>query len=239
LILLRPIDRRVFLDKNKMKYFKNRLLEEKNSTMSTLKMMEDHQPTDGSMREYTEELSAYDNHPADLGTEMFMMTMQAALENHERYRITEIDRALEKIDDGTYGSCQLCGTDVPEERLEIMPEANICMECAKGKLEAHKLSTDRPVEEEVLSPSFRTNHKDYQDYTGFDGEDAYQAVAQFNRMENDPSFATGDQLGIFDDYIIGSVEEIENISDEYYRSQLPYTGDGIMDVEEQMDTRDI
>jgi len=200
--------------------------------------MEEHHPTDASMREYTEELSGYDNHPADLGTEMFMMAMQANLENHERYKITEIDRALEKIENNTYGSCQLCGVDIPEERLEIMPEANICMKCAEGKLEAHKLSDDRPVEEEVLSPSYRNSYKDYDDYTGFDGEDAYQAVERFNNQTNDPSFATGDQLGVFDDYNIGTVEEVENISDEYYRSQLPYTGDGIMDEEEQMDTRD-
>jgi len=221
-----------------MQYFKNRLLQEKANTMNTLKMMAEHHPKDASMREYTEELSSYDNHPADLGTEMFMMAMQSNLENHERYRMTEIDRALEKIENGTYGDCQLCGAHVSEERLDIMPEANICMKCAENKLEAHKLSTDRPVEEEVLSPSFRTNHKYYQDYTGFDGEDAYQAVAKFNEMKNDPSFATGDHLGIFDDYNIGTVEEVENISEAYYKSQLPYTGDGIMDAEEQMDTRD-
>lgn len=226
------------MDKNKIEHFKNKLLEQKKNTMNTLKMMEEHHPKDASMREYTEELSSYDNHPADLGTEMFMMSMQANLENHEKYRITEIDRALDKIENGTYGSCQLCGANVPEERLEIMPEANICMECAEGKLDAHKLVTDRPVEEEVLSPSFRTSNKDYDDYTGFDGEDAYQAVAKFNEMKNDPSFATGDHLGIFDDYNIGTVEEVENISEAYYRSQLPYTGEGMMDAEEQMDEED-
>lgn len=225
------------MDKNRLEYFKRRLLEEKKATMNTLKMMEEHHPNDASMREYTEELSAYDNHPADLGTEMFMMSMQANLENHERYRITEIDRALENIENGTYGSCQLCGANLPKERLEVMPEANICMECAKGKLEAHRLSTDRPVEEEIISPSFRTSYKDYDDYTGFDGEDAYQAVAKFNDIKNDPSFVTGDHLGIFDDYNIGTVEEIENISEAYYKSQLPYTGDGMMDENEQMDKK--
>lgn len=223
------------MNKNKIEYFKKKLLEGKENAMNTLKMMEEHHPTDASIKEYTEELSSYDNHPADQGTELFMMSMQANLENHERYRITEIDRALENIENGTYGSCQLCGANIPEKRLDVMPEANICMECAESKLEAHKLSTDRPVEEEVLSPSYRTSYKDYEDYTGFDGEDAYQAVAKFNDIKNDPSFATGDHLGIFDDYNIGTVEGVENISEAYYKSQLPYTGDGIMDAEEQMD----
>lgn len=229
------IDRGVFLDKNKIEYFKNKLLKEKRNVMNILKTMEEHHPTDLSLKEYMGELSFYDNHPADCASELFIMTMQANLENHERYRITEIDRALEKIKDGTYGNCQLCGAHISEERLELIPEANICIECAKDKLESHKSDTDRPAEEDVLSPSYKTSYKDYNNYTGFDEEDAYQAVARFNRVENDPSHSTGDHLGIFDDDSTGGVEEIEDISEDYYKSQLPYTGKGIMDLEEETD----
>ncbi len=221
------------MDKAREIYFKNKLLQEKKDTMKTLKMMENHHPTEASMREYTEELSAYDNHPADLGSEMYIASMQANLENHERYRITEIDKAIESIESGTYGECQLCGSNIPEERLEIMPESNICIKCAEDKLEVFKSTNeDRPVEEELMSPSYRTSNRNYNDYTGFDEEDAYQAVAKFNEIKNDPSFATGDNLGVFDDYDIGNTEKIEDISEEYYRSQLPYTGHGIMDSED-------
>lgn len=122
------------MDRDKVKHFKNKLLKEKRDTLNTLEMMEEHQPKNASMREYTEELSAYDNHPADLGTEMYTISMQANLENHERYRITEIDRALEKIKNGTYGNCQLCNSKIPEARLEIMPESNICMKCAEEQM---------------------------------------------------------------------------------------------------------
>ncbi len=137
------------MDKNKIKYFRERLLEEKENALNTLKMMEDHHPTDESIREYMQELSFYDNNPSDYSAELTMATMQANLENHQRYRVTQIDEALEKTRDGTYGTCQVCGTDVSEERLELVPETDICTRCAKNRLEPHKSDTDRPVEEEI------------------------------------------------------------------------------------------
>ncbi len=212
------------MEKKKLEYFRGKLLKEKKQVMKTIELMKSHYPTDASMKEYTEELSSYDNHPADLGSEMFMMEMQNNLENHEKNRLLEIDDAVQKINEGTYGNCQICGNKILEERLEIMPASITCIDCAEKEIESYKLSTDRSVEEEILSPVFERNNKDGEDYTGFDGEDAYQAVEEFNKISNDPSFATGDQLGIFDDYSIGSVEAIENISEEYYKSQLPYTG---------------
>ncbi len=122
------------MDKNKIEHFKNRLLKEKKNVMNILKTMKEHQPTGLSLKEYTGELSFYDNHPADYGSELFITTMQTNLGDHQRYRIAEIDKALEKIEDGTYGSCQLCGANIPEERLKLMPEVSICIKCAEDRL---------------------------------------------------------------------------------------------------------
>ncbi|GAB6088316.1 TraR/DksA C4-type zinc finger protein [Alkaliphilus crotonatoxidans] len=207
-------------------YFKGRLLEEKQSILKTLERMEAHETNQGSLREYTEELSAYDNHPGDLGTETFMVEMNANLENHERYRLAEIDRALEKIEKGTYGSCSLCGTEIPTERLDLIPEVSLCMECAKEKLPLEDLQGDRgrPGEESRLYPAFERTNMDEKDYTGFDGEDSYQQVAKFNEVKNDPSFSTGDHFGIFDEDSEGIVQEVEGISEEEYRNQLYYQG---------------
>lgn len=210
------------MNKNKIEYYKEKLINEKNNTLETLELMEKHHNKHASIKEYTEELSAYDNHPADLGTEMFMVEMQGNLENHERYRITEIDRALDKIEDGTYGSCNLCGKEIPEERLEILPEANICMECAKDKLPLEAMQGDRgrPVEEDLLKPPFARTNMDDKDYTGFDGEDAYQEVERFNRIKNDPSFQGGNQLYVFDDTPQGIVDGADQVTNEEYADQL-------------------
>lgn len=206
----------------KLDQFKKRLLDERKEVLNTLKLMEDHQSTHASIRESTEELSSYDNHPADLGTEMFIVEMNANLENHERYRLTEIDRALEKIENGTYGNCNLCGKEIDEERLEFIPEANICMECAKDKMPIEDFQGDRgrPVEEELLYPAFERTNMDGKDYTGYDGEDAYQDVAKYNQVKNDPSFTTGDHLGVFDENSHGVVQEVENITEGEFLDQL-------------------
>ena len=47
--------------------------------------------------------------------------------------VAQIDRALEKLDDGTYGVCDTCGTEIPEERLEAIPATSLCVQCSTGR----------------------------------------------------------------------------------------------------------
>ena len=52
---------------------------------------------------------------------------QAALVSRE---IASVSRALDRIADGTYGECVRCGDDISEQRLEVRPEAALCIDCA-------------------------------------------------------------------------------------------------------------
>jgi RNA polymerase-binding protein DksA len=54
---------------------------------------------------------------------------QAVLVSRE---IASVRRALERIEDGTYGECANCGSAIAEGRLEARPEAALCIECANG-----------------------------------------------------------------------------------------------------------
>jgi DnaK suppressor protein len=47
--------------------------------------------------------------------------------------ITDIDRALEKIESGTYGLCDLCGERIGDARLEALPAASLCVDCASRR----------------------------------------------------------------------------------------------------------
>jgi DnaK suppressor protein len=47
--------------------------------------------------------------------------------------ITDIDAALARIDAGTYGVCVHCGASIPEERLELRPQAGACVSCTSGR----------------------------------------------------------------------------------------------------------
>ena len=47
-------------------------------------------------------------------------------------KVVEIDAALSRVDEGTYGTCELCGNPIPEARLEALPEATLCVTCKTG-----------------------------------------------------------------------------------------------------------
>ncbi len=49
-----------------------------------------------------------------------------------RAKVAEIDAALERVDAGTYGRCEACGNPIPEARLEVVPEATLCVGCKTG-----------------------------------------------------------------------------------------------------------
>ncbi|WP_342526436.1 TraR/DksA C4-type zinc finger protein [Chryseomicrobium sp. FSL W7-1435] len=93
----------------------------------------------------TTELSNYDNHPADNATDLTDQNTQQALERHEEEELESIEVALEAIKEGTYGTCQVCGEEIPYERLEIVPTALTCVEHADQSPEDH-----RPIEEKIL-----------------------------------------------------------------------------------------
>lgn len=82
------------MEKHKLKHFKRLLMNEKKDLLNTLELMNENEPND-EMREHFDELSSYDNHPADLGTETFMMSQNMSLKSSQSSIVDEIDAALE------------------------------------------------------------------------------------------------------------------------------------------------
>jgi RNA polymerase-binding transcription factor DksA len=74
------------------------------------------------------ELSAHDQHQADLGTETFEREKDFSLLEQLEAELNDLDHALKKLDDGTYGRCEACGREIPAERLEALPGARLCVE---------------------------------------------------------------------------------------------------------------
>ncbi len=62
-------------------------------------------------------------------TESFELEKRLALQKQVRSNINEIEHALEKFQNGTYGLCDVCGQPISPERLEAMPHANLCVNC--------------------------------------------------------------------------------------------------------------
>ncbi|MBB3111144.1 YteA family regulatory protein [Paenibacillus phyllosphaerae] len=125
--------------------------------------------TTGAAESETEsvgELSAYDNHPADLGTETFERGRDMAIDTHLASQREEIQSALQRIKDGEYGICEVCGETIPYERLQALPATTRCIDHASDTI-----AEDRPVEEEVMTIQSAPAR--------FDDADAWKSVSSY------------------------------------------------------------
>ncbi|MFS0784558.1 TraR/DksA C4-type zinc finger protein [Bacillus sp. 1P06AnD] len=153
------------------------------------------------------DISTYDNHPADNATELFEREKDIALNEHTETEIEKIDKALQAMDDGTYGKCSICGASISYDRLEILPYTLTCKEHSLSQ----EVSTNRPIEEEVLPPFGK---RDTEETVEFDAEDSWQSVAKWGNSDTPSDFFDPkehyDQMYINSDEHIGYVEDIEN-----------------------------
>jgi DnaK suppressor protein len=70
---------------------------------------------------------------AEGGTLSFEYEMAREVDEQLADRIRQIDEALARIDEGTYGSCTSCGNAIPVERLRFLPHAALCVDCARKR----------------------------------------------------------------------------------------------------------
>jgi len=84
---------------------------------------------EGSLVEETGDLAiGSEDHIADSATETYLRELDEGLEENADHVLGEIDAALARIDDGSYGVCSACGGPIGEERLEAVPYATLCIE---------------------------------------------------------------------------------------------------------------
>ncbi|HEX5596636.1 MAG TPA: TraR/DksA C4-type zinc finger protein [Micromonosporaceae bacterium] len=66
---------------------------------------------------------------ADTGAKTLEREQEISLANSILERITQVERALERLDEGGYGWCERCGNPIPVERLAAFPSATLCVSC--------------------------------------------------------------------------------------------------------------
>ena len=71
----------------------------------------------------------YSNHMADDATDAFEQTVGVALQRKVESTLEDVDRALGKFENGTYGLCEVCGARIDRARLEALPHARLCLDC--------------------------------------------------------------------------------------------------------------
>lgn len=210
------------MDNAKKKLLKDRLINEYNKLERTLEQMEKN--NEAELNEYTpQELSNYDNHPADLGSELYTAEMNMALKVHEQDRLNEVNKALLKFENGTYGKCEKCKKEIEYERLEAMPYAKYCMHCELGEEQTRVNTPDMQYDRVFDSPFGRK-------YLNKREDDEFEGLDQLNDLMKYGSADTPQDMGGYEDYEEyytneidnqGIVEEVDKISNQQYKNQLP------------------
>ncbi len=210
------------LDNNKKMQLKEKLKDQEKHISSAVKQM--HENDEADMSEHNpSELSHYDNHPADMGSELYSLEMNMALKVHEQAKLNDIQRALTKFENGTYGKCENCGEEISQDRLEAKPEARLCLQCEHEK-EATEINTPDQQYDEIFQAPFGRKYLNKQE------DDEFEGMDQLNDLMKYGSADTPQDLGgyaDFEEYYTneldnqGIVEETDKISNQQYKNQLP------------------
>lgn len=197
------------MTEEQIKQLRQQLLTEKHE-LEQRDQENNHYGLKDSMRDTIGELSLYDNHPGDIGSEVFERGKDLALNDLDDHHHNDIEEALHRIETGEYGICEICHQEIPYERLEAVPWTKYCIE---HQPQQHS-SIRRPVEEKVLDSPTHTFF-DTKDYNAFDGEDAWQEVERYGTSNPPDYFREGDDydhLYIDHDEHRGYVDLVEGVA---------------------------
>jgi RNA polymerase-binding protein DksA len=109
--------------------FREALLEERTRVEAAIQNLHDENP--GTLSEDAGEETAYDNHLADTATETYDRELDYTLEENSEHVLADIDAALKRIEEGTYGICTNCRKPIAVERLEALTWAPLCIDCKR------------------------------------------------------------------------------------------------------------
>ncbi len=215
------------MNENQKKHYMHLLNQQKEYHQEILEDMNSEEPA-GYHATSDSELSRYDNHPADIATELYDASHRDALKNGHEIAMKEIEYSLNKIKNDSYGICETCGTPIAGERLEAIPHTRNCINCEthaehENRLDKISKSTHRPVEEDVLEKVMQGNFvQGVTEQEPYDGKQALEEVLSFGSSDSPQD---GTPLGNRQDAAangtsLNDVRDIQDISNEMYERQL-------------------
>ncbi len=116
------------LSKREVAELRQMLELERDRLMDELEAMEEHTP------EVEEQVGmdiggGYDEDLADVASVTFEREKSVALESSVQQTLSQVEEALQRIEDGSYGRCQRCGNPIDYARLKVLPYATLCIRC--------------------------------------------------------------------------------------------------------------
>ncbi|OQX89660.1 MAG: hypothetical protein B6D65_02020 [candidate division Zixibacteria bacterium 4484_93] len=127
--LLEENQRREQMRKRELDHFRRILLMRKKALEKEIEELENSvtNPNDSGVRGD----NLYSTHPADIGMDNLELENSYLFASKVTEMLVKIEEALERIGDGSYGKCSICGKRISKERLNTVPWAEVCIDCKR------------------------------------------------------------------------------------------------------------
>ncbi|MEO0288842.1 MAG: TraR/DksA C4-type zinc finger protein [candidate division WOR-3 bacterium] len=116
------------MDKKTKKAIEQQLIKMKQEKQQIL---QEYQERLNSNEYISSETSAYPYHSADIGTDAASLETTSINMNDLIKDIREIDEALLRLQNGSYGICEICGEEISQKRLKALPFTKLCIKCSE------------------------------------------------------------------------------------------------------------
>jgi RNA polymerase-binding protein DksA len=120
------------LTKKELLEFRKIILKRKEEISDEIKHIAD-DTLKKSQKEASGDISGYTYHMADVATDNYDREFSLGLASNERKLVFELDDALKKIEEGTFGICEDCKLPIAKTRLKAVPYARLCVKCQEKK----------------------------------------------------------------------------------------------------------
>lgn len=124
-ILLLSGFRRQLMDKTFLENMKAKLLEQKKTLLDSLADQSE------DMKNLVKTVESGDE--ADVAADVIDRQLLTSIGTQDAIRLQQIENALDRINQDKYGRCIKCGKEIPAERLEVLPYALMCIQCASAE----------------------------------------------------------------------------------------------------------
>jgi len=118
--------------KKDLKDFKKIILSRKEELVDDIKHISD-DTLKKSQKDAAGDISGYTYHMADVATDTYDREFSLGLASNERQVLYELEDALKKVEDGTFGICESCKCLITKTRLKAVPQARLCVKCQEKK----------------------------------------------------------------------------------------------------------
>ncbi|MCM8783070.1 MAG: TraR/DksA C4-type zinc finger protein [Candidatus Omnitrophica bacterium] len=120
------------MTKKEKEYFKRLLLKQKEEALEEIKHISD-DTLKKSQKDASGDISGYTYHMADVATDTYDREFSLGLATNEHKVIYELNEALKRLEEGTFGICEECKNPIPKIRLKAIPYARLCIKCQQAK----------------------------------------------------------------------------------------------------------